>query len=99
MFFGIILVKHRATISVPFQNIKKVNRNPNLLHCNFWIYSPMLSNPKQSGNIFLLDYKNLDGLKANVINKKKQYMAAPLVLLYKTPDDKLIPIAIQVRLT
>lgn len=59
----------------------------------------MLSNPKQSGNIFLLDYKNLDGLKANVINKKKQYMAAPLVLLYKTPDDKLIPIAIQVRLT
>uniref|UniRef100_A0A8C7TVT6 Arachidonate 15-lipoxygenase B-like n=1 Tax=Oncorhynchus mykiss TaxID=8022 RepID=A0A8C7TVT6_ONCMY len=51
----------------------------------------------QSGNIFLLDYKNLDGLKANVINRKKQYMAAPLVLLYRTPDDKLVPIAIQLK--
>ncbi|XP_038841305.1 hydroperoxide isomerase ALOXE3-like [Salvelinus namaycush] len=51
----------------------------------------------QSGNIFLLDYKNLDGLKANVINRKKQYMAAPLVLLYRTPNDKLVPIAIQLK--
>uniref|UniRef100_A0A8C7I392 Hydroperoxide isomerase ALOXE3-like n=1 Tax=Oncorhynchus kisutch TaxID=8019 RepID=A0A8C7I392_ONCKI len=51
----------------------------------------------QSGNIFLLDYKNLDGLKANVIHTKKQYMAAPLVLLYRTPDDKLVPIAIQLK--
>uniref|UniRef100_A0A4W5R269 Uncharacterized protein n=1 Tax=Hucho hucho TaxID=62062 RepID=A0A4W5R269_9TELE len=51
----------------------------------------------QSGNIFLLDYKNLDGLKANVINMKKQYMAAPLVLLYRTPHDKLMPIAIQLK--
>uniref|UniRef100_A0A8C7T0B1 Uncharacterized protein n=1 Tax=Oncorhynchus mykiss TaxID=8022 RepID=A0A8C7T0B1_ONCMY len=51
----------------------------------------------QSGNIFLLDYKNLDGLKANVINTKKQYMVAPLVLLYRTPDDKLVPIAIQLK--
>uniref|UniRef100_A0A674A3I9 Arachidonate 15-lipoxygenase B-like n=1 Tax=Salmo trutta TaxID=8032 RepID=A0A674A3I9_SALTR len=53
----------------------------------------------QSGTIFLLDYKNLDGLKANVINRKKQYMAAPLVLLYRTPDEKLIPIAIQLKQT
>ncbi|KAL1023803.1 hypothetical protein UPYG_G00046420 [Umbra pygmaea] len=51
----------------------------------------------QSGNIFLLDYKKLDGLKANVINRKKHYMTAPLVLLYRTPDDKLTPIAIQLK--
>lgn len=51
----------------------------------------------QKGNIFLCDYKNLDGIKANTINGKKQYLMAPLVLLHKTPDDKLMPIAIQVR--
>ncbi|KAL1023804.1 hypothetical protein UPYG_G00046440 [Umbra pygmaea] len=59
--------------------------------------SSSLSKELQSGNIFLLDYKKLDGLKANVINKKQQYMTAPLVLLYRTPDDKLMPIAIQLK--
>jgi len=54
---------------------------------------------KQKGNIFLCDYKQMDGVKANTINGKQQYLAAPLVLLQKTPDDKLMPIAIQVRLT
>lgn len=53
---------------------------------------------KQKGNIYLCDYKRLDGVKANIINGKKQYLMAPLVLLHKTPDDKLMPIAIQVRL-
>ncbi|XP_010886727.2 hydroperoxide isomerase ALOXE3-like [Esox lucius] len=56
-----------------------------------------LSKELKSGNIFLLDYKKLDGLKPNVINKKKQYMAAPLVLLYRTPVDTLVPIAIQLK--
>lgn len=51
----------------------------------------------QKGNIFLCDYKNLDDIKANTINGKQQYLMAPLVLLHKTPDDKLMPIAIQVR--
>uniref|UniRef100_A0A4W5R274 Arachidonate 15-lipoxygenase type B n=1 Tax=Hucho hucho TaxID=62062 RepID=A0A4W5R274_9TELE len=59
--------------------------------------SSLLRELQELGNIFLLDYKNLDGLKANVINMKKQYMAAPLVLLYRTPDDKLMPIAIQLK--
>ena len=54
---------------------------------------------KQKGNIFLLDYKQMDGVQANTINGKQQYLMAPLVLLHKTPDDKLMPIAIQVRLT
>ena len=51
---------------------------------------------QQKGNIYLVDYKQLDGVTANVINGKQQYLTAPLVLFQKTPDDKLIPIAIQV---
>ncbi|XP_068178376.1 hydroperoxide isomerase ALOXE3-like [Antennarius striatus] len=51
----------------------------------------------QKGNIFLCDYKQLDGVKANIINGKQQYLMAPLVLLHKTPDDKMMPIAIQLK--
>ncbi|KAM3623573.1 uncharacterized protein V6R79_012816 [Siganus canaliculatus] len=58
-----------------------------------------LATEMTSGNIFLCDYKSLDGLKTNVINGKKQYLAAPLVLLHKTPDDKMMPIAIQLKQT
>ncbi|XP_059189581.1 hydroperoxide isomerase ALOXE3-like [Centropristis striata] len=54
-----------------------------------------LADDMQKDNIFLCDYKCLDGLKANTINRKKQYLMAPLVLLHKSPDDKLMPIAIQ----
>ncbi|KAL2089480.1 hypothetical protein ACEWY4_014170 [Coilia grayii] len=49
----------------------------------------------QKGNIFLLDYRRIDGLPTPVIHGKKQYIAAPFCLLYKTPEDKLVPIAIQ----
>ncbi|XP_044045068.1 polyunsaturated fatty acid lipoxygenase ALOX15B-like isoform X2 [Siniperca chuatsi] len=56
-------------------------------------------NEMMKGNIFLCDYKLLDGLKANTINGKKQYLMAPLVLFHKTPDDTLMPIAIQLKQT
>eukprot|EP00066_Takifugu_rubripes_P007136 XP_003972437.1 PREDICTED: hydroperoxide isomerase ALOXE3-like [Takifugu rubripes] len=56
-----------------------------------------LEEEMQKGNIFLCDYKSLDGIKANTINGKQQYLMAPLVLLHKTPDDKLMPIAIQLK--
>uniref|UniRef100_A0A3Q3GCI4 Arachidonate 12-lipoxygenase, 12R-type-like n=1 Tax=Labrus bergylta TaxID=56723 RepID=A0A3Q3GCI4_9LABR len=58
-----------------------------------------LSGEIQKGNIYLCDYKQLDGVKPNTINGKKQYLMAPLVLLHKTPDDKLMPIAIQLKQT
>ncbi|XP_074546464.1 arachidonate 12-lipoxygenase, 12R-type-like [Halichoeres trimaculatus] len=58
-----------------------------------------LNDEMQKGNIFLCDYKRIDGVKPNVINGKKQYLMAPLVLLHKTPDDKLMPIAIQLKQT
>uniref|UniRef100_A0A8C5PWQ6 Uncharacterized protein n=1 Tax=Leptobrachium leishanense TaxID=445787 RepID=A0A8C5PWQ6_9ANUR len=49
----------------------------------------------ESGNIFLADYKILEGIPTNTINGKKQYLAAPLCLLWKSLQDYLIPIAIQ----
>uniref|UniRef100_A0A4W5LEG2 Uncharacterized protein n=1 Tax=Hucho hucho TaxID=62062 RepID=A0A4W5LEG2_9TELE len=49
------------------------------------------------GNIFLVDYKRLHGVTANVIHGKQHFLAAPLCLLYMTPEDKLIPIAIQLK--
>ncbi|XP_060914323.1 polyunsaturated fatty acid lipoxygenase ALOX15B-like [Labrus mixtus] len=58
-----------------------------------------LEDEMKKGNIYLCDYKRLDGVEANIINGKKQYLMAPLVLLHKTPDDKLIPIAIQLKQT
>ncbi|KAL7403903.1 hypothetical protein ABVT39_006631 [Epinephelus coioides] len=58
-----------------------------------------LENEMEEGNIFLCDYKRLDGLKANTVHGKQQYLMAPLVLLHKTPDDKLMPIAIQLKQT
>ncbi|XP_031608108.2 hydroperoxide isomerase ALOXE3-like [Oreochromis aureus] len=58
-----------------------------------------LADEMKKGNIFLCDYKRLDGVKANTINGKKQYLMAPLILLHKAPDDKLMPIAIQLKQT
>ncbi|KAI9525623.1 hypothetical protein NQZ68_006172 [Dissostichus eleginoides] len=58
-----------------------------------------LADEMKNGNIFLLDYTRLDGVKANIINGKQHYLMAPLVLLQKTPDDKLMPIAIQLKQT
>ncbi|XP_044200205.1 polyunsaturated fatty acid lipoxygenase ALOX15B-like [Thunnus albacares] len=56
-----------------------------------------LEDEMRKGNIFLCDYKLLGGVKTNVIDDKKQYLAAPLVLLHRTDDDELMPIAIQLK--
>ncbi|XP_075449610.1 polyunsaturated fatty acid lipoxygenase ALOX15B isoform X2 [Ascaphus truei] len=53
----------------------------------------------QNGNIFLADYKILEGIPANTINGEKQYIAAPLCLLWKSQQDRIIPIAIQLGQT
>ncbi|XP_053170260.1 polyunsaturated fatty acid lipoxygenase ALOX15B-like [Scomber japonicus] len=58
---------------------------------------PKLKDEMKKGNMFLCDYKLLDGVKTNTINNTQQYLAAPLVLLHRTPDDKLMPIAIQLK--
>ncbi|KAL3999915.1 galectin-3-binding protein [Sarotherodon galilaeus] len=56
-----------------------------------------LTDEMKKGNIFLCDYKLLDGVETNTINDKKQYLMAPLVLLQKTEDNNLMPIAIQLK--
>ncbi|CAM4651111.1 unnamed protein product [Leuciscus chuanchicus] len=54
-----------------------------------------LEEEMKKGNIFLSDYKMLDGLVGNVVNDSHQYLAAPLVLLYCNPHGMMLPIAIQ----
>ncbi|XP_035992942.1 polyunsaturated fatty acid lipoxygenase ALOX15B [Fundulus heteroclitus] len=85
--------------------------NPMLIKCikalpdNFHVTDDMISHyyngnlddEIKKGNIFLCDYKLLDGVQTQEINKTKQHLAAPLVLLYKTPEDTLVPIAIQLK--
>ena len=53
---------------------------------------------KRKGNILLCDYKLMDVVQTNTINAKKQQLVAPLVLLQKNPDNKLIPVAFRVSL-
>ncbi|KAK9976884.1 hypothetical protein ABG768_018705 [Culter alburnus] len=56
-----------------------------------------LKQEMKKGNIFLSDYKMLDGLVGNVVNDRQQYLTAPLVLLYSNPHGMMLPIAIQLR--
>ncbi|KAJ7996234.1 hypothetical protein DPEC_G00234960 [Dallia pectoralis] len=51
----------------------------------------------ERGTIFLLDYEMLDGVPANMINGKQQYLAAPLVILHLNHQGELKPIAIQLQ--
>ncbi|XP_076135944.1 polyunsaturated fatty acid lipoxygenase ALOX15B-like [Alosa pseudoharengus] len=53
----------------------------------------------EKGNIFLCDYKMLDGLVGNVVHDRQQYHTAPLVLLYCNPQGLMLPIAIQLGQT
>lgn len=50
----------------------------------------------QKGNIFIIDYKIMDGLPTRVIDGKLAVLTAPLCLLYLNTEKKLQPIAIQV---
>ncbi|KAM4843355.1 polyunsaturated fatty acid lipoxygenase ALOX15-like [Thomomys bottae] len=52
----------------------------------------------QGGTLFQADFSLLDGIKANVIHFRRQYLAAPLVLLRLQPDGQLLPMAIQLEL-
>ncbi|XP_037537662.1 arachidonate 12-lipoxygenase, 12S-type [Nematolebias whitei] len=58
-----------------------------------------LGHELKAGNIYLIDYSIMDGIPANTIKGKPQYIAAPLCLLYQHPDNGLIPIAIQLEPT
>ncbi|XP_063297704.1 arachidonate 12-lipoxygenase, 12R-type-like [Pelobates fuscus] len=61
--------------------------------------STSLQDELQNGNLFLADYKILQGIQANTINGQQQYLAAPLCLLWKQPLGDIVPIAIQLGQT
>ncbi|MBN3313542.1 LX12B protein, partial [Atractosteus spatula] len=56
-----------------------------------------LQEEMEKGNIYLVDYKQLDGIETNTINRQKQFLAAPLCLLYLDREENLRPIAIQLK--
>lgn len=56
-----------------------------------------LEREMKAGNIYLVDYAVVDGVPTNVIRNQRQYIAAPLCLLYEHPENGLIPIAIQLE--
>ncbi|KAG8435189.1 hypothetical protein GDO86_013216 [Hymenochirus boettgeri] len=50
------------------------------------------------GNIFIVDFHLLDGITANQTDPcTMQYIAAPICLLYKNLENKIVPIAIQLN--
>ncbi|XP_078525670.1 polyunsaturated fatty acid lipoxygenase ALOX15B-like [Lissotriton helveticus] len=85
--------------------IKKCNQIPD----NFPVTDSMVKcimGPKTNlteelkmGKIFIADYKILEGIPGNMLNGRQQYMAAPLCLLYLSPQEEMIPLAIQLNQT
>nr|XP_034990403.1 arachidonate 15-lipoxygenase B-like isoform X1 [Zootoca vivipara] len=61
--------------------------------------SATLQEEIQKGNVYIVDYKILQGIPTNTIQGQRQYMATPLCLLYQTPSGELLPIAIQLSQT
>ncbi|KAM3840219.1 polyunsaturated fatty acid 5-lipoxygenase isoform 1-T1 [Vipera latastei] len=52
----------------------------------------------KQGNIFIVDYELLDGVEVNKTDPcTVQYLAAPICLLYKNLENKILPIAIQIN--
>ncbi|KAK9532101.1 hypothetical protein VZT92_009504 [Zoarces viviparus] len=56
-----------------------------------------LSLEMERGNMFVVDYRLLDDLPANTVNRKQNYLTAPLVLLHLNSNDQLLPVAIQLK--
>ncbi|XP_034143865.1 hydroperoxide isomerase ALOXE3 [Esox lucius] len=51
----------------------------------------------RKGNLFLCDYKRLQGVPTYEVNGKPLPLTAAFCLFYKNPEDKLLPIAIQLN--
>ncbi|XP_031208972.1 arachidonate 12-lipoxygenase, 12R-type isoform X1 [Mastomys coucha] len=53
----------------------------------------------EKGNIYLADYRILDGIPTVELNGLKQHHCAPMCLLHFGPDGNMMPIAIQLSQT
>ncbi|XP_059831102.1 arachidonate 12-lipoxygenase, 12S-type isoform X2 [Hypanus sabinus] len=62
---------------------------------NQFLGGSTLAQEMKKGNIYIVDYKILDGTVGNVIKGNQQYVAAPLCLLFQDPQNRLMPLAIQ----
>ncbi|XP_041645657.1 polyunsaturated fatty acid 5-lipoxygenase-like isoform X2 [Cheilinus undulatus] len=59
-----------------------------------------LEQEMKAGNIYIVDYEALEGINANNTDPSTtQYIAAPICLLYKNTENKILPIAIQLGQT
>lgn len=56
----------------------------------------LIAAPLQKGNIYLADYRILEGIPTVELNGQKQHQCAPLCLLHFDPEGNMMPIAIQV---
>ncbi|KAK7912868.1 hypothetical protein WMY93_013079 [Mugilogobius chulae] len=81
------------------RNCTSLPRNFPITEDMVYLHGVKLATEMKRGNIFLCNYEKLDGVTTNVVNQKKQYLAAPLVLLHKTRENELKPIAIQLHQT
>ncbi|XP_042333019.1 hydroperoxide isomerase ALOXE3-like [Sceloporus undulatus] len=61
--------------------------------------STTLQEEMQKGNIFIVDYKILDGIPTCEIEGKPQYITAPLCLLHLNSNGQMMPLAIQLKQT
>ncbi|MCJ8730663.1 hypothetical protein PDJAM_G00187030 [Pangasius djambal] len=59
-----------------------------------------LEDELKAGNLFIADYEIMDDITPNATDPcTLQYLAAPICLLYKNSQDKILPIAIQLSQT
>uniref|UniRef100_A0A8C8HKX3 Uncharacterized protein n=1 Tax=Oncorhynchus tshawytscha TaxID=74940 RepID=A0A8C8HKX3_ONCTS len=56
-----------------------------------------LASEMKKGNIFICDYKRLEGVPTRVVNGEPLPLTAALCLFYNNPEDNLTPIAIQLE--
>ncbi|KAJ7313195.1 hypothetical protein JRQ81_004471 [Phrynocephalus forsythii] len=61
--------------------------------------STNLQEELKKGNIFIIDYKILEGIPTCKLDGIQQYLSAPIGLFYLNPKGQMIPLAIQLTQT
>uniref|UniRef100_A0ABM5EJA5 Hydroperoxide isomerase ALOXE3-like n=1 Tax=Pogona vitticeps TaxID=103695 RepID=A0ABM5EJA5_9SAUR len=61
--------------------------------------STSLQKELKKGNIFIIDYKILEGIPTCKLDGIQQYLAAPICLFYLNPKGQMMPLAIQLSQT